>query len=256
MSNKGRILVILGMKILREKNGNVLPREELFAAIKTRAIREIDEGKISEIPKEDWIDWFNKQNHKGQYLWENAIFAQRSFQFKDYIEVNKGNKTWILTSKGKSYLVNLALMEDSEMEDSETDTAESRVKNTGADLVQITVELLQKMGYKYVDPCDGPGDGGVDVIAYKDELGAESSRIKVQAKQFMKGQKVGDDVLRKLASAVYGGEIGVCITTSSFTKNAETYARHCEKHLRLIDKSELAELCVKYSVAFKYLEEE
>lgn len=121
-------------------------------------------------------------------------------------------------------------------------------KNTGVWFEELVVALLRGMGYQYVDKRGKSGDGGVDIVAYKDKLGATLPRIKVQAKH-NKGEKpqpVQEQVLQRLASIVHPGEIGMCVTSSSFSKNAEIYARTCDKHLELVDVKRLVVLWTEH----------
>ena len=129
-------------------------------------------------------------------------------------------------------------------------------KNTGVWFENLTVALLRGMGYQYVRSCGKSGDGGVDVIAYKDKLGAMLPRIKVQTKHYKKGERpapVSEEVLQRLASSVHSGEIGMCVTSSSFTKNAQIFARTCDKHLELVDLDRLVALWTEH---YPYMTEE
>ena len=122
-------------------------------------------------------------------------------------------------------------------------------KNTGIWFENLVVALLRGMGYQYVDRRGKSGDGGVDVVAYKDKLGAMPPRIKVQAKH-NKGDSptpISEEVLQRLASSVHDGEIGMCVTSSTkFSKSAEIYARTCGKHLELVNIDRLVELWAEH----------
>lgn len=122
-------------------------------------------------------------------------------------------------------------------------------KNTGVWFEGLVAALLRGMGYQHVDSRGKSGDGGVDVIAYKDKLGAMPPRIKVQTKHYKKGEKpapVSEEVLQRLASSVHDGEIGMCVTSSRFSKSAEIYARTCGKHLELVNIDRLVELWTEH----------
>ena len=102
----------------------------------------------------------------------------------------------------------------------------------GHPLADFVAHLLQKMGYRTRVSPEGP-DGGIDIIAHKDELGFEPPIIKVQVKS-------GDgSVGEPETSALYGkvgageGEFGLLVTLATLTKRAD-FARS-KSNLRLID---------------------
>ena len=94
--------------------------------------------------------------------------------------------------------------------------------------------LLNLMGYKTRISPEGP-DGGVDVIAHRDELGFEPPIIKVQVKS---GEgNIGDPVVSALYGKVGVGEHGLLVTLGNFTKQAESFAKG-KTNLRLINGEE------------------
>lgn len=106
----------------------------------------------------------------------------------------------------------------------------------------MVAALLQAMGY-YVSFIAPKGkDGGIDIIAYQDPLGSKTPRIKVQVKHWS-SSSVGTDPIKILKSLVNGGEeIGLFITDSTFTRDAERFAREANIHIKLIDGDEFIEL--------------
>ena len=103
--------------------------------------------------------------------------------------------------------------------------------------------LLKSMGLfiEYVAP---PGkDGGIDIIAYKDALGFEKPRIKVQVKRYKEQNKIDVKPIRELRGLLNANEhAGIFITSSSFTKDAELFARQSDIHIKLIDRVNFIEL--------------
>jgi len=98
--------------------------------------------------------------------------------------------------------------------------------------------LLNTMGYRTRVSPEGP-DGGIDVIAHKDELGFEPPIIKVQVKS--SDGNVGDPVVSALYGKVGPNEHGLLLTLGSFTNQAVNFARS-KSNLRLIDGAELVSL--------------
>jgi restriction system protein len=112
---------------------------------------------------------------------------------------------------------------------------------------QLCEALLRVMGF-YVDFNSPPGkDGGVDIIAFKDPLGFEKPRIKVQAKKYKESIKVDVKPIRELKGLLHRDEhIGIFITSSYFTRDAEAFARQSDIHIKLINRDELIELWQEY----------
>jgi restriction system protein len=105
---------------------------------------------------------------------------------------------------------------------------------------KLVAALLKGMGYhvSYVAP-PGP-DRGVDIIAYRDPLGAESPRIKVQVKR--QGSAVAADSYRSFLSTIGEGDLGIFVATGGFTSDAHSEARHERRRTTLIDMEALINL--------------
>lgn len=86
------------------------------------------------------------------------------------------------------------------------------------------------------------GDGGIDIIAFKDELGIEPPIIKVQVK-CVEGA-IGAPAVQALYGNVENGEYGLFITLGDFTKQAGDFAKN-KTNLRLMDGQELVNLILK-----------
>ena len=83
------------------------------------------------------------------------------------------------------------------------------------------------------------GDGGVDIIAHKDELGFEPPIIKVQCKHTL--STIGGPDVQKLLGAAQPNESALFVTVGEYSPDA----RHIERNnsrLRLIGRSELLSL--------------
>lgn len=111
---------------------------------------------------------------------------------------------------------------------------------SGLEFEHFLAELLQAMGYK-TRVTKATGDGGVDVVAYKDPLGLEPPIIKVQCKRTLATQ--GGPNVQQLTGALApgGNELGLFVTLGAFSSDA----RHIERtrqDLRLLSGPELVEL--------------
>jgi restriction system protein len=116
----------------------------------------------------------------------------------------------------------------------------------GHALAEFIAHLLGAMGYRTRLSPEGP-DGGVDIIAHKDELGFEPPIIKVQVKS-TEGS-VGDPIVSQLYGKVEKSEYGMVVTLGTFTNQAETFARN-KSNLRLIDGEELVSLILQHYEGF------
>lgn len=92
------------------------------------------------------------------------------------------------------------------------------------------------------------GDGGIDIIAHRDELGFEPPIIKVQCKQTT--ATIGPPDVQQLHGAIEAGEHGLFVTLGSFSPDAKTFER-MKPNLRLIDGSALIELIYSHYEEFE-----
>jgi restriction system protein len=109
---------------------------------------------------------------------------------------------------------------------------------------EMVADLLSAMGY-HVSWVSPPGkDGGVDIIAFTDPLGAQGPRIKVQVKRTQ--TKIAIDGLRAFVATVMGGDVGIYVCLAGFTKEAQDYARQETRRITLIDVEEFVDLWVDH----------
>jgi restriction system protein len=116
----------------------------------------------------------------------------------------------------------------------------------GHPLAEFVAHLLGAMGYRSRVSSEGP-DGGVDIIAHKDELGFEPPIIKVQVKS-TEGS-VGDQVVSALYGKVKTAEHGLVVTLGKISAQARAFAR-ANSNLRLIDGEELVDLVLQHYEQF------
>jgi restriction system protein len=109
----------------------------------------------------------------------------------------------------------------------------------------LVASLLRAMGY-YVAWVAPPGkDGGIDILACGDPLGTRPPRIKVQVKRV--GQNVSVEGLRSFMALLGDDEVGLFVTTSGFTKDAQDEARTQEKRrVTLVDLERFFDLWVEH----------
>lgn len=105
--------------------------------------------------------------------------------------------------------------------------------------------LLEGMSY-HVSWISPPGkDGGMDIVAFQDPLGATGRRVKVQVKR--RADKAGADSLRAFLGVLSENDIGLYVCTSGFSLDAERAARESEsRRITLLDAKGLFALWVEY----------
>jgi restriction system protein len=110
---------------------------------------------------------------------------------------------------------------------------------------RLVADLLRAMGWSV--PWEAPPgpDGGVDISALRDPLGAVGGRLKVQVKSGT--TKVRADALRAFAATVNEEEAGLLVAAGGFTDEADAFARlQARKRLMLIDLPRLVELWARH----------
>ena len=112
----------------------------------------------------------------------------------------------------------------------------------GHPFADFVAHLLGAMGYRTRVSPEGP-DGGVDILAHKDELGFEPPIIKVQVKSTQ--GNIGDPDVSALYGKVGASEFGLLVTLGGFTAQARAFARS-KTNLRLIGGVELVDLILAH----------
>jgi len=116
----------------------------------------------------------------------------------------------------------------------------------GHPFADFIAHLLGTMGYRCRVAPEGP-DGGIDIVAHRDELGFEPPIIKVQVKS-TEGS-TGDPVVSALYGKVGTKEYGLLVTLGTFTTQAANFARS-KSNLRLIDGDDLVNLILQHYEQF------
>lgn len=110
----------------------------------------------------------------------------------------------------------------------------------GHGLARLFAHLLEILGY-HTDISEPGKDGGIDIVAYPDELGVRRPLIKVQCKS----SKVGPDEVGRLNGLLNEEEQGILVTLGTFSFDARQLA-HARSKIRLIDGDKLIELILQH----------
>ena len=99
---------------------------------------------------------------------------------------------------------------------------------------ELVAALLRAMGYHTPFIAPKGKDGGIDIIAYLDPLGAKTPRIKVQVKH-KPDTAIGPADVRALSGVLKTGDIALFVTSGTYTADARNAATTNDKFIRLID---------------------
>jgi restriction system protein len=189
-----------------------------------------------------WLRSVPRTNFTQGALYEIGS-ALSLFQIKNYADEFRSaieGKTALLPAKKDETVALVA-------EDIEETTRDFILKQLAQELkghgfADFVAHLLGAMGYRTRVSPEGP-DGGIDIIAHKDELGFEPPMVKVQVKS-TEGS-IGDPVVSALYGKVAANEYGLLVTLGTITPPAKTFARN-KSNLRLIDGNELVDLVLQH----------
>lgn len=110
----------------------------------------------------------------------------------------------------------------------------------------IVAALFRAMGYYTPFIAPKGKDGGIDIIAHRDTIGTIPPRLKIQVKHYPT-TAITVDVVRNLKGVLSNsGEVGIIVTSGSFTNDAKREARNSHTPIRLIDIDEFIFLWIKY----------
>ena len=112
----------------------------------------------------------------------------------------------------------------------------------GHRFAHLVGDLLETMSYRTRVSPEGP-DKGIDIVAFRDELGLHPPIIKVQVKS---GEgNVGSPEVAALAGAIGDKGAGLFVTLASFSKQARDFA-DAKGNLRLLDGDALLDLLLEH----------
>ena len=228
-------------------------------------------------------DWEKEPAGKMQYIrWTNSFqFYSIDYQKAGFIVKKSGN--WYLTPEGEAALkktpeevMNIANdayhawkkardIEDNPDEEPTDNTAESdnsmKLEQLESDAREgIKAFIASKDPYEFQDmvaallrameyhtPFIAPKgkDGGIDIIAYLDPLGAKTPRIKVQVKHKPE-TAIGASEVRALSGVLKDGDIALFVTSGTYSADARNAASGNDKFIRLIDGNDFIEMWQEY----------
>ncbi len=228
-------------------------------------------------------DWEKEPAGKMQYIrWTNSFqFYSIDYQKAGFIIKKSG--TWYITPEGEKIMkktpeevMNIANdayhewrrlnpKDDSPEEEPNDETAEKDnamnldllesdaregirqfiVSKSPYEFQDMVAALLRAMDYHTPFIAPKGKDGGIDIIAYLDPLGAKTPRIKVQVKHKPE-TAIGASEVRALSGVLKAGDIALFVTSGTYSADARNAASGNDKFIRLIDGNDFIEMWQEY----------
>ena len=224
-----------------EKTGNV--RWESVLHFYT-----IDAEKAGFMRKSKGTWYLTDEGEKALEYGEVELLQRASQSYKEWVLKNKKTlpdveeisldnnskeTTEIVTNNSNIQKVNLDLLE----EEAIAGIIDYIKRKTAYEFQDLVAALLRAMGYytPFVSPKGK--DGGLDIIAYNDPLGASTPRLKVQVKHRPESAVPVDDIRSLTGLLNKDGDIGLFVTSGTFTSESVRCARESHRHIKLLDIS-------------------
>jgi restriction system protein len=116
---------------------------------------------------------------------------------------------------------------------------------SGYEFQNLVAALLEGMGYATSTVSKPGADGGTDILAYIDPLGAQTPHIRVQVKH--RDQTASREDVAALRGIIRGDrEIGLFVSSGGFSKEARREAGNGSVHIELVDLDRFLELWLQH----------
>ena len=250
------------------KRGGSMPAKELYPFVNENV---------------SLTDWEREKAGKKQYIrWTNS-FQFYSIDYQKAGFIVKKNGTWYITPEGEKILkkspeevMNIANAayhewrrlnpkEENQEEEPNDETAEKDnsmnldllesdardgikryiVSKSPYEFQDMVAALLRAMGYHTPFVAPKGKDGGIDIIAYLDPLGAQTPRIKVQVKHKPDATISASDI-RALLGVLRAGDIALFVTSGTFSPDAKSTGTSSREFIRLIDGDEFIDMWLEF----------
>lgn len=147
------------------------------------------------------------------------------------IQNNEGEPQELEENEKQTQKANLDLLEENAISG-----IKDYIKGKNAyEFQDLVAALLRAMGYHTPFISPKGKDGGLDIVAYSDPLGATSPRLKVQVKHKPDTSVPVDDIRSLTGLLNKDGDIGLFVTSGTFTSESERSARESHRHIKLLD---------------------
>ena len=203
----------------------------------------VDCNKAGFLLKKKGIWYLTEEGEKAIALGPEKLLVTVSTAYRHWVADNK-------IEKGKE----VEIVEPTEVNDFEVNSTQTQkanidlleeqaisgikefIKSKNAyEFQDMVAALLRAMNYHTPFISPKGKDGGLDIVAYNDPLGATSPRLKVQVKHRPEYSVPVDDIRSLTGLLNKDGDVGVFVTSGYFTSEAERCARESHRHIKLLD---------------------
>lgn len=213
----------------------------------------IDGVKAGYLRKNKGIWYLTEEGEKAIELGPVKLLESASKLYRIWVADNKEPKsknntgpddelTEFEANKTQTQKANLDLMEEQAIAGIK-DFLRSKNAYEFQDMVAA---LLRAMEYHTPFISPKGKDGGLDIVAYNDPLGATAPRLKVQVKHRPDSSVPVDDIRSLTGLLNKDGDIGLFVTSGTFTSEAERSARESHRHIKLLDINNFIDLWQKF----------
>ncbi len=266
-------VIYAAFQILKEHDGQQ-PGKEIILQIAKRVT--LDDWAKAKYEKSGYIRWqsilhfFSIDCIKAGYLlkkkgiWYLTPEGERAIELGEILLLQTASakyKEWASTNiikESESIDTKEGLEEASQkpekLLDAELDEIEQRAfeglkefiyEKNAYEFQDLAAALFRGMGYYTPFVAPKGKDGGIDIVAYKDPLGAELPRFKVQVKHRENPASV-DEIRQLMGLLQKNGDTGIFISTGGFTQDSKSAARNSLVHIELIDLPRFRDLWLEF----------
>lgn len=169
----------------------------------------------------------------GEQILRNASTAYRKWKQENIVEDYDSEEE----SPEKETIINIE-----QLEEQANEGIRQYIKSKNPyEFQDMVAALLRSMGYYTPFVAPKGRDGGVDVIAYIDALGAKTPRIKVQVKHKPDDSVPAKDI-RGLLGILRDGDIGLFVTSGAYSQPARQEALGSKTYIKLIDGEDFIQM--------------
>lgn len=261
--------IFAAFKILKDADGSMRGKDVVDIIEKTIPLTEYDKQRYEQTGNVRWqsilhfftIDcikagfmrkkkgvWYlTEEGEKAIDLGPEKLLDAAVQKYREWKIINKQNKI----EENDTEIEEEALqLQSAILEKYETDALDGirkyLINKNPYEFQDIVAALLGVMGYHISFISQKGRDGGIDIIAYTDPLGVNQPRIIVQVKHRPDAQISSDDIQRLSGTMKRSSDVGIFVTSGSFSSQAMIEARTSNKHVELIDFERFISLWQEY----------
>jgi restriction system protein len=259
--------IYTSFKILKDAGGELAGKQVIE---KIRKLDELTDWEKEIYEKTGYVRWesilhfytidcikagFLRKNKGIWYLTEEGEKAITLGPVRLLETASQLYKHWAANNKGKQVNENEEVVE---LEENKTQTQKANldlledqaiagikdfIRNKNPyEFQDMVASLLRAMGYHTPFVSPKGKDGGLDIVAYNDPLGATTPRLKVQVKHRPDASIPVDDIRSLTGLLNKDGDVGLFITSGQFTSESIRTARESHRHIRLLDIDDFIDL--------------